>query len=481
MATAREDKLTGKIVAGYKVGKLLGQGGAGKVYEAIEVSTGREVALKILVAGLFPTEEFHKRFDREMQVCQKLQHPHIIPIYGYGRLEDARYVAMRLVKGVMLSDLKVDPKMSLRKLLLVVQQTCEALGACHAYNIVHRDLKPTNIMVEGDHAYLLDFGLARHLSGDTISTPQFILGTPMYMSPEQVKGSKVVPASDVFSMGIILYEIFAQKQPFSYDLADQEQSKHSGTLIILDRIAKANFPQITRFNPHLPLPIANVIHKCMSAYPDQRYYNGLTLSQDIAALFKNDEVVKYLNTVVGEIGPAESTQAVTAAMIDTSANRSPVTNLNLVEPPTQTGDTMVAKHAASKIYWIAGIVCAAAILLALSGILVGTGGSEFHKMLAKAEQAEIASNFEEAIHGYTAAITKFPSEYLGYWRRAKLNQRLAQQAIVRRDASAARAYLLSVRDDTRLALERSPVDWGESESCRAMQAAVEKQLSELNK
>lgn len=477
MAAARDDKLTGKIVAGFQVGKLLGQGGAGKVYEAVEMSTGREVALKILIPGLFPTEEFHKRFDREMQVCQKLQHPHIIPIYGYGRLEENRYVAMRLVKGVMLTDLKSDPAASLRKLLLVMQQTCEALGACHAYNIVHRDLKPSNIMIEGDHAYLLDFGLARHLSGDTISTPQFILGTPMYMSPEQVKGTKVVPASDVFSMGIILYEIFAQKQPFSYDLTSEDQRKHQGTLIILDRIAKADFPQITKFNPKLPMPIAKVIHQCMAANPDQRHFNGASLAADLAALFKNDEVQAYLNTLAGEVGSAESTQMVTAALVDTSAGRSPVTNLNLVEPSTKVSETMVARQAASKIYWIAGIICAAAILLALSGIFVPRlSGGEFDALLSQAEKAEISRDFDEALNVYTTAVTKFPTEYQGYWRRGKLRQRLAQQALARNDPNAARAHLLSVREDLRIALERAPRDWGDAESCRSMQAWAEEQL-----
>lgn len=330
-----DDDVLGQVVAGFRVESAIGRGGAGRVYLAREESSGKPVALKILQPGLFPTEEFQKRFDREMKISQELKHPHIVPIYSWGRLGEGRYIAMRLVQGVTLSDFfRADAPW--RKLLVVIRQVSDALGACHREKIVHRDLKPPNIMVEYDHAYLMDFGLARHTSGDTISSPQFVLGTPSYMSPEQVRGDRVSPASDVFSMGIILFEIATRRQPFTHDIDPDDLITYKGTAKVMDRISKVQVPPLPA---SVPEPVAKIIRRCMEPDPARRFADGAALAAAVGAVLDSG-----------------------AAFLDqrpVAADFREIPQLNWVNAAT------VSRERSSLSVWIAMIWCAAAALAAL--------------------------------------------------------------------------------------------------------------------
>jgi serine/threonine-protein kinase len=458
-----EDKLVGTVVEGYRIGRRLGKGGAGKVYLAEEEATGRTVAFKILEPGLFPTEEFHHRFEREMNICMKLKHPHIVPIYTWSRKQEHCYIVMKLVQGSTLWSLVRDAKTPLRTLLRIVEQVCRALGACHAEKIVHRDLKPTNIMAEGAHGYLMDFGLARHVTGDTISSPQFVLGTPMYMSPEQVRGERATPASDVFAMGTILYEIVAGRNPFTYNMTEPEQEKHSGVLMIMERIATAQFLPLESIDPQVPRALRELIDRCLEKDPAGRFADGAELAAALDPLIRDPAVERYEQIREGKEPPPVSTQEVTRAQ-----EAAPV-------------KSSAENTAASRVYWIAGIVCALAVAAVAAVALrePAQKKKKYEDLILRAEDAEIRRDWDEAIRLCTRAIELDPSGFKGYWTRGRILLAQARRLLDARQAREAKPKLQASQEDLRRALDGAPADWPDRNGCSTAAAWVDQALAGL--
>lgn len=212
----------------YEITRLIGEGGMGRVYEARQVSMNRRVALKILRAQLATDEKLLARFQQEALSISRLRHPNTITIYDYGKTEDdLLFMSMELLGGQSLfSILRKEKRLILPRALHIMDQVAGAVGEAHQLGIVHRDLKPENIQIDHvasdpDFAKVLDFGIAKILGGDgrtaegkALTLAGSIFGTPHYMSPEQVHGQKVDHRTDIYSLGIILYEMLAGKPPF---------------------------------------------------------------------------------------------------------------------------------------------------------------------------------------------------------------------------------------------------------------------------
>jgi ABC-type branched-subunit amino acid transport system substrate-binding protein len=205
----------GSTFAGYRVESLVGRGGMGVVYRAIDLSLERPVALKLIAPELAEDESFRARFLREPRLAASLDHPNVIPIYEAGEHDGQLYLAMRFVEGDDLrSVLDREGKLSPERILHILAQVAGALDAAHRRALVHRDMKPANVLLDvGDHAYLTDFGITKQLGGDSTDTGRLV-GTLDYLAPEQIRGEPVDARTDSYALACVLYECLAGKPPF---------------------------------------------------------------------------------------------------------------------------------------------------------------------------------------------------------------------------------------------------------------------------
>src|SRR5207249_4497960 len=206
----------------YEVRSLLGAGGMGEVYVAYDHDLEREVAVKVLRDGATEGGDRGRRFIQEAKAASALHHPNVAHVYEIGTHDDLRFIAMELLSGETLQTRLGSGPMAIDDVLEIGTQIASALAAAHKAGIVHRDIKPENVMITPDgYAKVLDFGLAklREIRGDDVATllkttPGVAMGTIGYMSPEQLVGTDVTPAADVFSFGVVLYEMVAGRKPF---------------------------------------------------------------------------------------------------------------------------------------------------------------------------------------------------------------------------------------------------------------------------
>src|SRR5437899_1333486 len=201
---------TGAVLAGFRVESLLGEGAMGTVYLAQETSTGRRVALKLLAPELARDERFRRRFLRETELAASLDHPHAVPTLASGEEDGTLYLAMAYVEGSDLRKLlRREGRLEPERALNLIEQVAGALDAAHAAGLVHRDVKPGNILVaqrdEREHAYVCDFGLARHVSSvSSLTSERGFVGTIDYVPPEQIEGGTIDGRADVYSLGCVL-------------------------------------------------------------------------------------------------------------------------------------------------------------------------------------------------------------------------------------------------------------------------------------
>jgi len=225
----------GSTLAGYRIDSLLARGGMGVVYRATQLALERPVALKVIASELAGDEAFRRRFLRESRLAARLDHPNVVPVYDAREEDGELIVAMRLVEGGDLRRL-IDREGALEpeRALLLLGQVAHALDAAHAAGIVHRDVKPHNVLVEGERAYLSDFGLAKAIAG-TGASGASVVGTVEYMAPEQWRGEAVGPAADVYSLGCVLYEALTGIAPFARKDADAEPVLPRGMDAVIER------------------------------------------------------------------------------------------------------------------------------------------------------------------------------------------------------------------------------------------------------
>ena len=257
----------------YEIVRKLGEGAMGVVYEGRDPKLGRRVAIKTARRELMSrgamTEELMQRFLREAQAAGALNHPNIVTIYDVGEEGDVSYIAMEYLEGSDLRDVIADRRrLSVEEIVNLGAVIAEALSAAHAQGIVHRDVKPANIFVQTDgRVKITDFGIAR-VSDSTLTQEGTLIGTPHYMSPEQFMGQRVDGRSDLFSLGVILYELLTGEKPFSGEAIST----------VMHQCLKVNPIPPEELNFAVPKPLSDVVMKAMSKRPDGRYPDGHALA-----------------------------------------------------------------------------------------------------------------------------------------------------------------------------------------------------------
>jgi serine/threonine protein kinase len=267
--------MTGQTVSHYQILEKLGEGGMGVVYKALDLTLGRIVALKFVAADLATNESIKQRLMREAKACASLNHPNISIIYEFGEADGRNFIALEYVEGETLQKLLTQKRFEVTEVLEVALQVTNALEAAHKKGITHRDLKSANIMLDvNNRAKILDFGLAKLAQGSRLTQSGMTLGTAAYMSPEQVRGEELDHRSDIYSMGVVLYELLTGDLPF---VADYH-------LAVMYAIVNVDPKPPRESNPAIPPELEAVILKALAKEPEKRYQTSAEMGNELLEL-----------------------------------------------------------------------------------------------------------------------------------------------------------------------------------------------------
>jgi hypothetical protein len=264
----------------YVIVSELGRGAMGAVHRAVDPLIERDVAIKTLLPNLPPEimGEVRERFLREARSAGRLNHPNIVTIYDVGEQDGVAYIAMELLEGKSLQQiLREQGRLPLAVVADLVAQVADGLDLAQRFRITHRDIKPANIMISADgRAKLTDFGVA-HVASSSMTQTGSALGSPKYMSPEQVTGQPVDPRSDIFSLGVVLYEMLVGRTPF-------ERAGDNTVFAVMHRIAGEAHPAVTGIDPQIPRAFDAILDRALAKSPDQRYQRAADMAADLRKL-----------------------------------------------------------------------------------------------------------------------------------------------------------------------------------------------------
>ncbi len=289
MAKGGRKSIIGEVIGYYKITKMLGSGGMGEVYLAEDSRLGRKVALKFLPHHYTEDPERVRRFEQEARAASALNHPNIITIYEIGQWNETNFIATEFIEGQTLRSRMQQQPIAILETLDIGAQVANALAAAHAAGIVHRDIKPANVMVRNDgYVKVLDFGLAKLAASDSAvgskhpeakTDPGRVMGTINYMSPEQALGHPVDHRTDIFSLGVVLYEMATGKLPFA----------GNSDAAVYDALLNKTPEPITISNPELPVALEAIISRTLAKDRDARYQSASELRADLQRLERDTD------------------------------------------------------------------------------------------------------------------------------------------------------------------------------------------------
>ncbi|MGB7297525.1 MAG: protein kinase, partial [Candidatus Aminicenantales bacterium] len=277
LQTPLKDLTTGSTFAGrYQVIEEMGRGGMGKVYKVLDTKINEKVALKLIKPEIASDRQTVERFSNELRLARKIRHQNVCGMFDIGEAEGAHYITMEFISGEDLkSFLHRVGRLPVGKAVSISRQVCEGLAGVHRLGVVHRDLKPSNVMIDKEgNARIMDFGIARSLTGKSITGAGVMIGTPEYMSPEQVEGKEVDQRSDIYSLGVILYEMVTGRVPFEGDTPFAIGVKH-----------RSEMPRDpTEINSQLPPELSGLILKCLEKDKEKRYRSAADVHSELARM-----------------------------------------------------------------------------------------------------------------------------------------------------------------------------------------------------
>ncbi len=266
------EDLSGQMIKGYELHEMIGAGGFGAVYRAHQAIVDREVAIKIILPNYASQPDFIRRFESEAQLVARLEHLHIVPLYDYWRDPSGAYLIMRWLRGGSLQGhIKKFGPWPPEQAAHLLDQVAAALMVSHRHHVIHRDLKPANILLDEDgNAYLTDFGIAKDLGGDDSREDTGVIGSPAYMSPEQIRSGPITPQTDIYGLGMVMYEVLTGEQPFAGTTASD---------LIIKQLGHA-LPELRELRTDLPGDLNRVLQKATAKDPHERYLDTLAFAKD---------------------------------------------------------------------------------------------------------------------------------------------------------------------------------------------------------
>jgi serine/threonine-protein kinase len=311
----------GRTLGPYKLEAPLGKGGMAAVYRAYQASVKRYVAIKVMAPEVAEQAGFVERFEREAQMIASLEHPHILPVIDYGLADGLHYIVMRYIEGGSLDERMRRKQLSLQECARFLTQIASALDYAHRKGVVHRDLKPNNVLLDSDeNSYLTDFGIARLTQSQTrLTATGSVMGTPAYMSPEQAMGRPVDGRSDIYTLGVMLYEMVLNKLPFAAD---------TPAALIFQHVYERP-PAPRSIEPDISDSVALVLDRAMAKSPDARYQ----LAADLASAFA--EAINYRSST-----PQKSAPAVGGPSMDMEKT-APITTPGRAGTPVERENTLI--------------------------------------------------------------------------------------------------------------------------------------------
>jgi len=418
----------GDTVGPYRVIEPLGQGGMATVFKAYHAALDRYVALKVLHPAFKEDSNFNARFVREARIVAKLDHPNIVPIYDFAEHQGTPYLVMRFIEGKTLKAVLREGLLPVSRVLAIIRPVTEALAYAHAQGVLHRDIKPSNILCANDgHIFLTDFGLARiaQASESTLSQ-DMLIGTPQYISPEQARGEPATERSDLYSLGVVLFEMFTGRVPFSAD---------TPYAVIHDHIYSP-LPLPTSINPQLSPEIERVLLKVLAKDASARYASATEL----------------MTALERAAGPASSAVTISPAPLPTTLPPTVPEQVSVgvsvpSSPPAPAAPAVPQRSRAKTVFALGALIVAFLLCVGLafawgqrSAISRMLSGTPEPMAVAKtkvalnpqdpmahiqlAEEYAKQKNFEAAYAEYDRAIKLAPNDVLAYVRAGRLALRL---------------------------------------------------------
>jgi len=288
--------MIGRVLSNrYELLERVGGGGMAFVYRARDVRLNRIVAVKILSPHFTGDEDFVRKFRREAQAAASLSSPSIVGVFDVGQDGDVHYIVMEFLHGKTLKQvINETGHLAVPEVLQIGKQIAEALQVAHKHGVVHRDIKPHNIMLTADgHVKVTDFGIARAVTGSTLTETGAMVGSVHYISPEQARGGIVGELSDIYSLGVVLYELLTGKVPFEGDTMFSIALKH----------LQEQPRSIRELNPNVPAAVERIVLKAMSKDQASRYQSADELASDLKRLLLANDQQVSLQGLVGELEP----------------------------------------------------------------------------------------------------------------------------------------------------------------------------------
>lgn len=416
--------VVGENVGPYRITKKLGVGGMATVWKAYHPALDRYVAIKVLHPSFKEDPQFAARFQREARIVAKLTHPQIVPIYDFSEHEGMSYLVMRFIEGRTLKAILKEGPLSLDRVLEIVEPAGEALAYAHQQGVLHRDIKPSNFIITAEgEVFLTDFGLARMAeTTDSTLSRDMLVGTPQYISPEQVRGEKLDAGTDIYSSGVVLFEMLTGKVPYDAD---------TPYAVIHDHIFSP-LPVPTEFNPDIPDAVERVVLKALAKDRKDRFESVREMVSALRGAVPEEAV---------EVVPVPAPPEAVEEAVEAAEEVRPAEQVEVIGPVEEVEGPEAVEMPRPRSRWrsprlildILGLVFLLTVALSALVFLVVVSGSGERQPLVDPDETGTSVREDPAAHIYLARR---------YFQQGKLERAIAEYEVaIDLDPEAVDAYL----------------------------------------